>query len=51
MEEYGFLYNKFNKDVKKFSNKPNYSQHKNNYSIYLGIICVIIFFIITKYCI
>jgi hypothetical protein len=52
MEEYGYLYNKFIKDVKKFSNKPNLSikNSENNYSLYLLIICIILFIIISKYC-
>jgi len=51
MEEYGYLYNKFTKDVKKFSDKPNLSiRNKDNYSIYIFIVCIILFVIIAKYC-
>lgn len=52
MEEYGYLYNKFMKDVEKFSDKQNLSIKKgeNNYSIYLFIVCIILFIVIARYC-
>ena len=52
MEEYGYLYNKFMKDVNKFSTKPNLSikSVENNYSVYMFIVCIVLFIIIAKYC-
>ena len=52
MEEYGYLYNKFMKDVKKFSDKPSMSiknTAQNTYFIVLGIVCLVLFFVIAKY--
>jgi hypothetical protein len=52
MEEYGYMYNKLSKDVKKFSTKPvlNIKNTENNdYSVYLLVTCIILFIIVAKY--
>lgn len=50
MEEYGYVYNKFLKDVKKYSSKPNLSIKNNDYSVYVFIVFVLLFCIIARYC-
>ncbi len=51
MDEYGYLYNKFNKDVKKFSTIPvlHLKSNNDNHSLYAFIVCILLLVIILKY--
>ena len=50
MEQYGYMYNKFLKDVNKFSTKPNLSikNSDSNYTAFFAI-CVVLFIVIARY--
>jgi hypothetical protein len=48
MDQYGYLFNKFARDVKQFSNQPNISikqtsKNTSSGSMILVVICIIIF--------
>ena len=52
MDEYGYMYNKFTKDVKKFASTPNLRIKSNEnamYTIYIVIICILLFIAVYRY--
>lgn len=51
MEQYGYLYNQLLKDVRQFSTKPELNiKAKSNHYIYLIVSCIVLMFLIYKYC-
>ncbi len=50
MQEYGYMFNKMSKDVKKFTSAPSLNIKKTNKDIFLVIGCLVLFVIAYRLC-
>ena len=51
MEQYGYLYNKFAKNVSEFATTPTLTNSKDSGTTAILVVsCILLFFVVYRYC-